>query len=138
VSSPNPKQHAHQHENSGKQPCTAREHGREGVMFPAVSGIGEQRESEGCQERRGSVQHVRKGPSGQVARFGLQPLADGAGAQLPIGRPVLREAVVHDVVGFDAERILDDPGGAVGSHLASPAGLFAAAAPLQDEALTNP
>ena len=45
--------------------------------------------------------------------FGLQPLADVAGAPLTIGRPVLREAVVHDVVALDAEGVLDDLGGVV-------------------------
>jgi hypothetical protein len=40
--------------------------------------------------------------------------ADDSGALLAIGRPVLREAVVGDVVGFDVERVLDDLGGTVG------------------------
>ena len=41
-----------------------------------------------------------------------QPLADDAGALLAIGRPGLREAVIGDVVGFDAKGVLD-LGGAV-------------------------
>jgi hypothetical protein len=42
--------------------------------------------------------------------FGLQPLADDTGAPLAICWPSLREAVVSDVVRFDAERLLDDLG----------------------------
>ena len=48
------------------------------------------------------------GRSGQV-----QPVADDAGALLPISWPGLREGVVHHVVGFDAEGFLDEFGGAV-------------------------
>jgi hypothetical protein len=33
---------------------------------------------------------------------------------LPIVRPFLRQAVVDDIVGFDAEGVLDDLGGVVG------------------------
>jgi hypothetical protein len=43
-----------------------------------------------------------------------EPLADDGGALLAISRPGLREGVIHHVVGFDAERVLDDLGGAVG------------------------
>jgi hypothetical protein len=50
---------------------------------------------------------------GQVAGFGLQPLADVPGAPLTIGRPFLREAIVDDIVPLDTERVLDDLGGAV-------------------------
>jgi hypothetical protein len=53
------------------------------------------------------------GSSGQEACLGLQPVADGAGALLAIGWPALREAVIHHVVGFDAEGFLDEFGGAV-------------------------
>jgi hypothetical protein len=38
---------------------------------------------------------------------------DDAGALFAIGWPGLREYVVGDVVGFDAERVLDDLGGVV-------------------------
>jgi hypothetical protein len=41
---------------------------------------------------------------GQVARLRLQPLAYVPSAPLPIGGLFLREAVVRDIVGFDAER----------------------------------
>jgi len=43
----------------------------------------------------------------------LQPIADDAGALLAILGPGLREAVIGHVVRFDAERALDDLGGAV-------------------------
>jgi hypothetical protein len=52
-------------------------------------------------------------PSGQKACLGLQPLTDDAGASLAISRPVLREAVPSDIVGFDAEGLLYDLGGAI-------------------------
>ena len=52
-------------------------------------------------------------PLGQRLRLSLQPTADDASAHLAIGRPVLREGVVQDVVGFDAERVLDDLRGLV-------------------------
>jgi hypothetical protein len=42
------------------------------------------------------------------------PVANDAGAHLAILRPGLWEAVVDDVVGFDAKRVLDDLGGAIG------------------------
>ena len=50
---------------------------------------------------------------GEIARLGLEPLADVAGAPLAIGRPSRREAVVHHVVALDAERVPDHLGGAV-------------------------
>jgi hypothetical protein len=51
---------------------------------------------------------------GRIPRLGLQPLADVPGALITIGRPFLREAVVDDIVGLDAEGVLDDLGGVVG------------------------
>jgi hypothetical protein len=44
----------------------------------------------------------------------LQPSADDGSALLVVGRPGLREAVVDNVVALDAERVLNDLGGAVG------------------------
>src|SRR6516162_3155712 len=52
-------------------------------------------------------------PLGQRFRLSLQPTADDASAHLAIGRPVLREGIVQDIVGFDAERVLDDLGSLV-------------------------
>jgi hypothetical protein len=43
----------------------------------------------------------------------LQPLTDDTGALFAIGRPALREGVVHHVIALDAERVLDDLGGLV-------------------------
>jgi hypothetical protein len=51
--------------------------------------------------------------SGQKARLGLQPLADDGGARFAISGPDLWEGVVHDLIALDAERVLDDLGGAV-------------------------
>ena len=48
---------------------------------------------------------------GELARLGLQPVADDAGALFAIGRPGFREAMVGVVVGFDTEGVLDDLGG---------------------------
>ena len=53
------------------------------------------------------------GHLGQILRLSLQPTADDASAHLAIGRPILRETMVHNVVGFDAECVLDDLGGAI-------------------------
>jgi hypothetical protein len=50
---------------------------------------------------------------GQITRLGRQPFANDASAELAIVRPSLREAIVDDVVALDAERVLDDPGGAI-------------------------
>jgi hypothetical protein len=50
---------------------------------------------------------------GQITRLGRQPFANDASAELAIVRPSLREAMVDDVVALDAERVLDDPGGAI-------------------------
>jgi hypothetical protein len=50
---------------------------------------------------------------GLIPRLGLQPLADVPGALLTIGWPFLRKAVVNHVIALDAERVLNDPGGAV-------------------------
>jgi hypothetical protein len=47
---------------------------------------------------------------GQVARFRLKPFADDGSAPFAIRWPFLGEAVVRHVVGFDAERVLDDLG----------------------------
>jgi hypothetical protein len=49
--------------------------------------------------------------SGQITRFGLQPLADDGGALLAILRPCRRKAVIDHVIAVDAERVLDNPGG---------------------------
>jgi hypothetical protein len=43
----------------------------------------------------------------------LQPVADDASAFLAIRRPVSRKTVVDHVIVLDAERVLDDLGGAV-------------------------
>jgi hypothetical protein len=40
--------------------------------------------------------------------------ADVPGAALTVGRPFLREAVVHDIVALDAEHVLDELGDVVG------------------------
>jgi hypothetical protein len=48
-----------------------------------------------------------------LTRLGRQPFANDASAALAIVRPTLREAIVDDVVALDAERVVDDPGGAV-------------------------
>jgi hypothetical protein len=45
--------------------------------------------------------------------FGLQPLANDASAPLAIIWPILRETVPSDIVGFDAEGLLYDLGGAI-------------------------
>jgi hypothetical protein len=66
-----------------------------------------------CSFERGGGKR-RAQSRGQIARLGLQPLADVPGALVAIGRLFLREAVVHHVIAFDAERILDNPGGAIG------------------------
>jgi hypothetical protein len=50
---------------------------------------------------------------GQITRLGLQPLADVTGAPLAIVRPSHWEAIVHHVVGLDAERVSNDLGGSV-------------------------
>ena len=42
----------------------------------------------------------------------MQSLADDADALRAIDRPGLRKAIVRHVVGFDAEGVLDDLGGA--------------------------
>jgi hypothetical protein len=60
--------------------------------------------------------------SGQEARLGLQALADDASTLLTIGWPSLRKDVAGDVVVFDAERVLNDPGGLIA--VAAVDGLF--------------
>jgi hypothetical protein len=49
----------------------------------------------------------------EIAGLDSQPLADDARTPLAISRPSRREAIVDDVVALDAERVLDDPGGAI-------------------------
>src|SRR4029077_5560286 len=49
---------------------------------------------------------------GQITRLGFEPLADDAGAPFSIFRPVLREAIVDDVVALDAARALHHFGAA--------------------------
>jgi hypothetical protein len=51
--------------------------------------------------------------SGQEPRLGLQPFVDDTGAQLAIGGPFLREAVIDEVVALNPVCVLDDRGGAV-------------------------
>ena len=51
--------------------------------------------------------------SGQVARLGLQPLADDASALLAIIWPAWREPIVDNIVAIDAERVLNDLGGQI-------------------------
>ena len=48
-----------------------------------------------------------------VARFGFEPLTDDAGALLAFSRQILREAIPSDIVGFGAEGLLYDLGGAI-------------------------
>jgi SOS response associated peptidase (SRAP) len=50
---------------------------------------------------------------GQELRVGLEPVADDAGTLLAFRWPVSGEAVVRHLVGFDAECIPNDLGGAV-------------------------
>ena len=64
-------------------------------------------------ERPSSYGHSTWRSSDQIARLGLQPVADDAGALLAISRPLLREAVVGHVVILDAERVPDNLGGPV-------------------------
>ena len=52
-------------------------------------------------------------PSRQKAYLGLQPPPNDAGALLAISRPVLREAIPSDIVGFDTEGLLYDLGGTI-------------------------
>jgi hypothetical protein len=49
----------------------------------------------------------------RITRLGLQPLADDGRALLAVAGPSLWKAVVDHVVALDAERVLDDLGGAV-------------------------
>ena len=79
-----------------------------GVRF---SGIRQGR----CQKNivRLATRRIGVSPSGQIPRFRLQPFTNDAGALLAIGRPALRQAIVRDVIALDAERLLDDLGGAI-------------------------
>ena len=62
--------------------------------------------------RECSTPDIRKA-LGEVTSLGLQPLADDTGALLAVGRPRFRETVVSYVVALDAERVLNNLGGAV-------------------------
>ena len=47
------------------------------------------------------------------ARLDLKPFADDGRALLAVYRPGYREAVFRDVVGLDAERVLNDLGSVI-------------------------
>jgi len=49
--------------------------------------------------------------SAQETTLSLQPITDDTGAQLVIGWPLFREAVVGHVVAFDAECVPNNLGG---------------------------
>jgi hypothetical protein len=62
---------------------------------------------------RATEGHVLTRSRAKIARFGLEPLTDVPGALLMVRGPILREAIIDHVIAFDAERVLNDPGGLV-------------------------